>query len=284
MTKHDYTIFSKPINPSPQVLYLRAGKGVKIKTNPDRSQTISFDGGEDSDYNKLSNLPKLSGKTINGDRSPEYYLLQKLLVEGNNIFLTENEDGTVSISAGNIELFTIVTELPEVGESNKIYLLPHVEPDDNNDFQEWAWIGEKWELLGTITVDLSNYYTIGEADARFATKEQVSRQLMDLVEEDGMISELGNIDRDTITRLTLSYSDPVRSIVINQEKQGVLHTLLLTNVTDDNIEVLFFVPDDYELKMPEDSDMLVRSETLQPLEVSYFLTGTTIYLMTKSYE
>ena len=49
-------------------------------------------------------------------------------------------------------------ELPEIGEGNKIYLVPKTGTDNNNEYDEYIYINNKWEALGTITIDLSNYY------------------------------------------------------------------------------------------------------------------------------
>lgn len=51
----------------------------------------------------------------------------------------------------------VVTELPETGEANVIYLVPKQDEDENNVFDEYIWINDDWELIGTTDVDLSNY-------------------------------------------------------------------------------------------------------------------------------
>lgn len=51
----------------------------------------------------------------------------------------------------------VVTELPETGEANVIYLVPKQTEDENNVFDEYIWINDDWELIGTTDVDLSGY-------------------------------------------------------------------------------------------------------------------------------
>lgn len=46
---------------------------------------------------------------------------------------------------------------------------------------EFYWDGDKWEILGVNQVDMSNYYTKGEADGKFATSS-------DLAEVDDKVS------------------------------------------------------------------------------------------------
>ena len=60
----------------------------------------------------------------------------------------------------SMDLFIPVDELPEVGEKNKIYLVPA----DNGTFDEYYWVVDqgKWEELGNVSLDLSNYPTIDQ--------------------------------------------------------------------------------------------------------------------------
>lgn len=62
----------------------------------------------------------------------------------------------------SMDLFIPVDELPEVGEKNKIYLVPA----DNGTFDEYYWVVDqgKWEELGNVSLDLSNYPTIDQMD------------------------------------------------------------------------------------------------------------------------
>lgn len=53
--------------------------------------------------------------------------------------------------------FVIVETLPSTGEVGKIYLIADTSSSSNNYF-EWAWINDLWELLGSTTVDLSGYW------------------------------------------------------------------------------------------------------------------------------
>lgn len=63
------------------------------------------------------------------------------------------------IIAGAIDtdIFIIVEELPEVGEANKIYLVPN---DETGGFVEYSYVDNKWDPIGMVSIDLSNYWTI----------------------------------------------------------------------------------------------------------------------------
>ena len=65
--------------------------------------------------------------------------------------------GRNSGGGGKGATIEVVTELPETGESNIIYLVPKQDTGDNDVFDEYIWINDDWELIGTTDIDLSNY-------------------------------------------------------------------------------------------------------------------------------
>ena len=75
-----------------------------------------------------------------------------------------NPDGTYSTlneiisSMVDGEIFVVVDELPASGNEQKIYLVP----DGEGGFIEYHWTGTKWDAIGTIDIDLSNYSTTQE--------------------------------------------------------------------------------------------------------------------------
>ena len=74
--------------------------------------------------------------------------------------------------AGQIE-FVVVNELPQEGVEGTIYLVPLEEPDtQGNNYAEYIWVNNAWELLGKIgvSVDLSGYYTKTETDNLLTNK------------------------------------------------------------------------------------------------------------------
>lgn len=61
----------------------------------------------------------------------------------------------------SLNIFVPVDKLPATGEKNKIYLVPA----ENGTFDEYYWINDKWELLGNVALDLSDYPTIEQMNA-----------------------------------------------------------------------------------------------------------------------
>lgn len=59
----------------------------------------------------------------------------------------------------NFDFIKIVTELPETGLVNRTYFVPKTDTETNDLYDEYMWVDDKWELIGTkqIKVDLSEY-------------------------------------------------------------------------------------------------------------------------------
>lgn len=75
-----------------------------------------------------------------------------------------NPDGTYSTlneiiaSMVDTSIYVLVDELPSTGDPQKIYLVP----DKTGGFVEYHWTGEKWDPIGMVEFDLSNYPTTKE--------------------------------------------------------------------------------------------------------------------------
>lgn len=84
-----------------------------------------------------------------------------------------NPDGTYStlneILSGTIDsdLFIVVEELPDTGDTNKIYLVPNGE----GGFTEYHYVDDKWDIIGSVDIDLSDYYTKTETNTLLNDKQ-----------------------------------------------------------------------------------------------------------------
>ena len=66
----------------------------------------------------------------------------------------------------------VVGSLPtENIKTNIIYMLPAQTSEAENIYEEWMYINNKWEMIGSTSVDLTNYYTKNEANAKLDTKQ-----------------------------------------------------------------------------------------------------------------
>lgn len=59
----------------------------------------------------------------------------------------------------NYGLYVVVSELPETGLPNKIYLVPTKNATENNVYDEYLWVNGAWEFQGSgkVDFDLSDY-------------------------------------------------------------------------------------------------------------------------------
>ena len=80
---------------------------------------------------------------------------QDKLIEGDGIRI---EGNTISCIHDKT-LYKVVSELPEVGEEHKIYLVVSTEQEEQNLYNEYAYVNGAWEMLGTYkaTIDLEPY-------------------------------------------------------------------------------------------------------------------------------
>lgn len=76
----------------------------------------------------------------------------------------------------------IVDELPETGEENTLYLVPQQDPGEDPWYKEYMWLDGQWELIGTTSVDFSDYYTSNDVDnilENYYNKDEVDAALTD---------------------------------------------------------------------------------------------------------
>jgi hypothetical protein len=106
-------------------------------------------------------------------------------------FATLDATGNVPLTQlGNIDtnLYEIVTSLPAVGKSNKIYLIKDTTaPDTSNIYYEWCYVDNAWEKMGEVHEDLTGYLKKTQsADDLYTDKSileggSLSRSLMNKV-------------------------------------------------------------------------------------------------------
>ena len=91
-----------------------------------------------------------------------------------------NPDGSYSTLAEIVasmvdtDLFIVVDTLPATGETNKIYLLAQ-----DNKFIEYIWVNNKWDPVGMVEFDLTNYYTKSEVTSLISASLQSANNYTD---------------------------------------------------------------------------------------------------------
>ena len=89
-----------------------------------------------------------NGKTARNIQEQVKFLSEKL----KELIAFVNQAGLKSIQ--------IVEELPEVGDPSVLYLLAKEDPQTGDYYDEYLWIDDAWELIGTTQIDLSDYVTL----------------------------------------------------------------------------------------------------------------------------
>lgn len=102
----------------------------------------------------------------------------KSTVEGYGYQTASQVEAAVAAAVGKVTSITysVVESLPETGEAGVIYLLANGGAENQNLYDEYIWLGSKYEKLGTKELDLSGYVKTGdlvamttaEIDALFA--------------------------------------------------------------------------------------------------------------------
>lgn len=67
----------------------------------------------------------------------------------------------------------IVANLPVTGETGTIYLVPNSNPTSQNNYTEYTWVNNDWEIVGGVSIDLSSYATITWVQTQLDTKQNV---------------------------------------------------------------------------------------------------------------
>lgn len=123
-------------------------------------------------YGDLSGLPNLDLKldknfaTLPNQATP---LLTDVMVLNRGATVQKTTLGAL-LALVDTEIFIVVATLPASGVANKIYLVPKSTPELNDGYDEFIWKDGKWELLGSLTLDLSNYYNKSEVDGLLSAK------------------------------------------------------------------------------------------------------------------
>ena len=139
-------------------------------------------------------------------------LLQNYYTKDNTYSKTEVNSLISSISTGG---FQVVSELPASGKSNVIYLVSKSQTSEDNIYDEYIWVNNDWELIGTTQIDLSNY----------VTNDSLSSTLSNYVTTTSLNSTLENYSTTSEINQTLN----------NYVTKGLLVTTLQDYVLQDSL-------------------------------------------------
>lgn len=178
-------------------------------------------------YNEDGTTTDLLGNIVQNP-VPEYENKQSLP----NKWL--NPDGSYSTllelisGAIDTELFVVVEELPESGQTNKIYLLA-----DGDNLIEYLWTGSKWDPIGMVQFDLSKYSTTEQMNeaimaALNSAKAYADTRLQDA--KDYTDTEIAKIDLAGTLQSAKDYADTKKSEAISSAN-GYTDSAIQSSIT-----------------------------------------------------
>lgn len=78
-------------------------------------------------------------------------------VDGNDIKTTYAKKSEVLGATGiSIKILNEDEPLPEIGESNTMYFVPSLSDNEEDRYHEYWWINNKWEMVGSRSLEISN--------------------------------------------------------------------------------------------------------------------------------
>lgn len=150
------------------------------------------------DYENAINKPSINSHELIGDQSAADLGLATPSDIPTNTSDLENDSGYITNAVNDLanyylksETYTqaevnsligaittmdirVVQELPtEDISTTTIYLVPSASAGTRNVYDEYIYVNQNWEMIGTTAVDLSDYYTKSEVNALIPTKVSV---------------------------------------------------------------------------------------------------------------
>ena len=210
---------------------LTAGNNITIE-NDVISATGGSSGGT-SNYNDLSNKPKINNVELSGNKSlsdlgiatktsdltNDSGFITKLVNDLSNYYLksetyTKTEVNNLIGQIGSIQ-FQVVNELPLTGNSSYIYLVPSSNPTTQNIKDEYMWNNNAWEQIGSIRIDLTGYATENWVNSQISIF-LTSTQIQNLINAslDGYVQDSNYVHTDN------NYTSAEKTKLANLEEEN----------------------------------------------------------------
>ena len=173
----------------PDDFQLKLTAGANITITEDNVISSTGGGGGTGDYQDLINKPKINNVILTGNKTTAQLGLPTKTSDLTNdsgfitsavndlinyykktetYTKTEVNNLLASLSSLNLE---VVAVLPDHDISTTtIYLVPKDVPGTDDVYDEYVYISNSWEKIGSTAADLSNYYTKTQADALLSGK------------------------------------------------------------------------------------------------------------------
>lgn len=174
----------------------------EIDSLEDSLQDVATSG----EYSDLYNQPSINGNVLVGNKtSAELGIITETVDNLTNYYLksqtyTQAEVNALINNALN-GLFEIVATLPTQDIStHTIYLAPASTTATNNYYNEYMYISNQWELIGSTQIDLSDYVTTQSLNttlASYVTTQSLNTTLSNYVTSQSLNTTLANYPTNT---------------------------------------------------------------------------------------
>lgn len=188
--------------------------GEEIELTMELSDVIEIEGGGSSNYNDLTNKPRINNIELIGNKTTSDLGLDIEVGDGlkrvgnvvsvdngNYLYFDPLDDRKLNVNptalgqnqalryvltggtnplasktyvdnlmSGAVKRLVVQTLPTDNIDANTIYMILKSVPTTNNIYDEYMYINNAWELIGSTEVDLTNYYTKTESDNKYQNK------------------------------------------------------------------------------------------------------------------
>ena len=141
----------------------------------------------------MNSLPKILKEFKKKIEFKNADVLNKLSVDKDNNLLYDGKQ--ITVNGGTLKI-SIVTSLPVTDiDSNTIYLVSNGSSKENNIYTEYLYVNNKWEVIGSTDVDLTDYVKKTELDNKlkdYTKTTDLNTKLNDYVKTTSIDNTINN--------------------------------------------------------------------------------------------
>lgn len=132
----------------------------------------------------------------------------------------------------------IVDALPATGQKMVLYLLPKTSASGDNIYDEYIWLEStsSFELVGSTTVDLSDYYTKTETDQKLDTKQDTLTAGNGIKIENNTITNTYEVPENVVTSDNYVNSRLWKGTLAEYDALATYDDAVTYFITDDNAQ------------------------------------------------
>ena len=177
-------------------------------------------------------------------------------------------EGKIAEAIGSASTFNVevVDVLPETGETHTIYFVPAEVSGETNVHDEYIWVEDRWELIGSTQVDFSEYYTKTDINAKLLDYYTTGETVELLNGKQDVISDLDEIRSGATLGLSALQTVP-EEYITDSALTEALSDYYTTGETDEMIEHITYVMSNHIIalnkRVDEKQNILIAGEGIE---------------------